>query len=370
LRNLIRLPDCRLRRLPANFLIGAFLVLAGCQKEGPTKKELRAVTNEIATIAQRVTGHDAEVTVRRPSRSLDPDLPPPLSPDDVYLLLDDPSRLGSLRRAFNDIARRHHLSVSETRSKGSERFEFAFNGTATQTVHLVVPLVSLGNSGSRGKYRAPQLAIILDDVGYDRAAADALLSLPFTVTLSVLPHLPLSSAVAEEAFRRGDEVMLHLPMQSEVAAPEGVQLQVGMSPDQVNSVLTGMLETVPHAVGVNNHEGSRATADPALMQGLMPALHQRGLFFIDSRTTAATVAYDAARHSGVRAASRRIFLDDTVTPEAIRAQLNLAARDAVRDGSAIAIGHPHPDTVATLASEVPLIESRGVRLVFASQLVH
>lgn len=359
------------RHVSAVFLIAsAFLFVVGCEKEPLTKKEIRAVTAEVVGAAQRVTEHRSEITIRPGARVFSSDSADPIVPDNVYLLIGEPSRISSLSRAFHEIARRHNLSVSDTTSGGGVRFEFAFDGNTTQIVHVVTPLSSRANSAARRNSRNPQLAIILDDVGYDRAAADALLSLPFTFTLSVLPHLPLSSEVAEEAYRRGDEVMLHLPMQSESATPGGVELRVGMNAAQVNSALGDMLGTVPHAAGVNNHEGSRATADPALMEVLMPALRQRGLFFIDSRTTAATVAYDAAKQSGVRAASRRVFLDDAVSPGAIRAQLDLAARDAVRDGSAIAIGHPHPETIAALADGVPVLESRGIRLVFASQLVH
>jgi len=133
--------------------------------------------------------------------------------------------------------------------------------------------------------------------------------------------------------------------------------------------LDGMLETVPHAAGVNNHQGSRATADAALMAELMPELRRRGLFFIDSRTTAATVAYDAAERAGVRSASRKVFLDDKPNREAILSQLDLAARDAARDGFAIAIGHPHPATIAALAVGTPRLEARGVRFVFVSDVV-
>jgi len=202
------------------------------------------------------------------------------------------------------------------------------------------------------------------------------LELSFPVTFSVLPDLPFSSEVAEEAYRRGEEVILHLPMEpeseghgSQAVGPEPTELRIGMRAGQVASTVNGMLETVPHATGVNNHQGSRATADRALMQELMPLLHARGLFFIDSRTTAATVAYDAAERSGVRAASRKVFLDDTATRDAVLGQLDLAVRDAMRDGSAIAIGHPHPATIAALAEGVPRLKSRGIRLVFASDLV-
>jgi polysaccharide deacetylase 2 family uncharacterized protein YibQ len=215
-------------------------------------------------------------------------------------------------------------------------------------------------------------------MGHDRSSADELLALPFPLTISILPHLPLSAEVAEEAHRRGDQILLHLPMEPEAGSaggPDGVtqepiELRVGMSADQVNATVAGMLETVPHAAGVNNHEGSRATADAPLMQALMPALRARNLFFIDSRTTAATVAYATAETDGVPSASRKVFLDDTPTKEAVLSQLELAAKGAARDGSAIAIGHPHPATIAALSEEVPALESRGIRLVFASDLAH
>ena len=130
-----------------------------------------------------------------------------------------------------------------------------------------------------------------------------------------------------------------------------------MKADQVERDLDSMLETVPHAAGVNNHQGSRATADAKLMGELMPALRRRGLFFVDSRTTAATVAYDAAERAGVRSASRKVFLDDTTNRDAILSQIDLAARDATRDGFAIAIGHPHPATIAALVEAAPRIEA-------------
>lgn len=230
-------------------------------------------------------------------------------------------------------------------------------------------------SAPRGN-RKPELAIILDDLGNDSAAADACIALPFDVTLSVLPDLPLSTHVAEAGRRKGKEILLHLPMQSNGAQPEGPEkpeeneLRVGMAAGEVDAELAAMLATVPHAVGVNNHEGSRATADSALMQALMPALRRRGLFFIDSRTTPATVAYQTAENSGVPAASRKVFLDDTITSDAIRGQLELAARDAIRDGSAIAIGHPHPATISVLSSEHNELTDRGIKFVFASDLVH
>jgi polysaccharide deacetylase 2 family uncharacterized protein YibQ len=363
--------------MPWLFMVAALLAilsLPGCGKKQLTKKEMRAITAEIVEAAQRSTARKSGITIR-------PELQPSASTttsgrlvaDSIFVTLTQASQLRALRESLDDIAHRRKLQLSETSSGGVTRFDLAFDGNRTQTIHVVTPLAASVRSSplpSRGA-RNPRLAIIVDDLGYERSAADALFALPFPLTVSVLPHLPLSTEVAEEAFRRGDQVLLHLPMESEAdgAKPEEVELRVGMNSQQVESALEGMLETVPHAAGVNNHQGSRATSDPALMAELMPALRQRGLFFIDSRTAASTVAYDTAERAGVRAASRKVFLDDTATREAVLKQLDLAARDAARDGFAIAIGHPRPTTIAALTEGVPRLEARGVRLVFVSDVV-
>ena len=145
----------------------------------------------------------------------------------------------------------------------------------------------------------------------------------YPLTISVLPNHPHSVAIAQEAHRRGFQVMLHLPMQSVAnEAPEKEELRPGLSPAQVKSLLSEMVESVPNAVGVNNHQGSQATSDPALMNELMPALRGFNLFYVDSRTTAATVAFDTAQRDGVPTAFRNVpFLDDVQDAAAIRKQL-------------------------------------------------
>ena len=360
----------------ATLVVIGSIFLAGCEKKSLSNTELRAVTDEIVGAAQRIAGRKSEITIRPEIQPSRPGAPAQLAADNIYISLTDPSQSSAFEQALREIARRHKLSITEFSAGGVIRYDLSRDQNRTHAIHIVTPL-AVGSHPPTSRLRAnPMLAIILDDMGHDRAAADSLLALPFPLTISILPHLPLSAEVAEEAYRRGDQILLHLPMEpeaetenSEGVTREEIELRVGMNPDQVNSALEGMLETVPHAAGVNNHEGSLATADLPLMQALMPALRERKLFFIDSRTTAATVAYDAARRAGVPAASRKVFLDDTPSKEAILAQLQLAARDASRDGSAIAIGHPRPATVAALAQGVPELESRGIRLVFASDLV-
>jgi uncharacterized protein len=364
----------------AAFLAVAMFCLIGCEKKALSKTELRAVTNETVAAAQRVAGRKSEITIRTEIQvSLTGATPRPAA-DNIYVSLSDPARVSDLRQALADIAERHKLAIAESSTPGVLRFDFSRDGIRTHAIHVVTPLVARPRPPVMARSRqreSPQLAIIIDDMGHDRAAADELLALPFPLTISILPHLPLSAEVAEEAHRRGDQILLHLPMEPEAGGrgseggvtQEQTELRVGMSPDQVSATLAGMLETVPHTAGVNNHEGSRATADAPLMQALMPALRERNLFFIDSRTTAATVAYATAESDGVPAASRKVFLDDMPTKEAVRGQLELAAKEAARDGSAIAIGHPHPATIAVLAQELPELEARGIRLVFASDLV-
>lgn len=218
----------------------------------------------------------------------------------------------------------------------------------------------------------PRLAIILDDVAADPSVADAIFSLHYPLTLSILPNHPRSTQIAEEARRRGYQIMLHLPMESLAnETPESQELRPGMSPAEISSTLNSMLSTVPDAVGVNNHQGSLATSNPQLMAELMPVLRHRHLFFIDSRTTAATVAFDSAQAAGIPCAFRNVpFLDDVQEVGAIRRQLELAFKDAHEKKEAIAIGHPHPETLRALAELLPQAEAQGIHLVHASDLVH
>ena len=188
----------------------------------------------------------------------------------------------------------------------------------------------------------------------------------------MLPGHPHSTEIAEEAYAHGYQVMLHLPMQSVAGEKaEAAELRPGLAASEVASLAEQMLDSIPHVAGVNNHQGSQATADTELMSALMPVLRERGLFYIDSRTTAATVAFASAQHAGVPAGFRSVpFLDDVAEVDAVRRQLTLAIEGAKKEGEAIAIGHPHAATLRALGEILPELEAQGVRLVFASELVH
>ena len=217
-----------------------------------------------------------------------------------------------------------------------------------------------------------RIALIIDDLGNDRAAVERLAGWHEAVAGAVLPKLPGSVAAAEALSRSGKDVLLHLPMEPRgfpgVRPGPGVVL-VSQSDAEIRATLAADLDSVPRAAGVNNHMGSIATADRRVMGIVVDELSRRGLFFVDSRTTDATVAVEAAAQVGLRCGSRRVFLDDVQTEEAIGRSLDDLISKAKAEGTAIAIGHPYPTTLAVLERELPRIEERGVRLVRVSELV-
>ena len=248
-------------------------------------------------------------------------------------------------------------------------------GTPALEIEIVTRASLVSNAGIKNSGENngdARLAIIIDDLGSDRPAAEAIFALGYPLTISVLPNHEHSVEIAEEAHRRGLQVMLHLPMQSVAnETPEAQELRPGLPAQEVAALVDQFLQNVPDAAGVNNHQGSQATADAALLDELMPVLRDHHLFYVDSRTTTATVAYDTAQDFGVRSAFRNVpFLDDIAEVAAVRKQLKLALRGAREKGEAVAIGHPHPATLQALREVLPQAQSQGVRLVLASELVH
>jgi hypothetical protein len=353
--------------------IGAFSV--GCRKPNPSlSRQPPTITREMIAAARAASDGRAEIAARPERLSSG-------AADRIFITLPigrggqpDTSLVPALELQLDRVARAHRLRrLPRSSSPGFIRFDYQRSGQRTEMVEIIVPLVRLRGPAETPppsmQSAAPRLAVIVDDLGNERAPAETLLALSVPISFAVLPQLPYSEIIAEEAGRRGFEVLLHLPIEPESGISAGeVELRPGMRPAEVEQAVAEMLKTVPNATGVNNHEGSRGTADAALMAELMPLLARRHLFFIDSRTTAATVAYEAAIRAGVPAASRNVFLDDTETQEAVRSQLELAVQDARRNGTAIAIGHPHPETLAVLSAELPKLAREGISLVFASEL--
>jgi hypothetical protein len=217
----------------------------------------------------------------------------------------------------------------------------------------------------------PRVALIIDDLGYDRQAAERLTELNAPFTFAILPHSPHQEAIARAAHARGLEIILHLPMEPveypDVNPGPGTLL-AAMSPDELLRVLEEDLRAVPHIRGVNNHMGSRLTARSEQLYQVFSVLKRRGLYFVDSRTTEETVCRPSARLFELPFAQRDIFIDHVHEPAAVRRQLREMVRTARLKGEAVAIGHPHPVTLAVLREELPELR-RQVEIVPASRLV-
>jgi polysaccharide deacetylase 2 family uncharacterized protein YibQ len=212
----------------------------------------------------------------------------------------------------------------------------------------------------------PRIAIIIDDLGAARSAGERAIALEGPVAVAILPHTPHAAYLAKRAYGQDKEVLLHLPL---APMERSVELGIGhmtldLSRDQFARILAANLRSVPYVQGVNTHMGSLLTQHPGHMSWLMNELDKRGnLFFVDSRTTAASVALKVAREYGVPSTHRDVFLDDDPDPREIAAQFSRLKNLARVSGSAVAIGHPRTDTLAFLERVLPALADEGIELV-------
>jgi polysaccharide deacetylase 2 family uncharacterized protein YibQ len=221
--------------------------------------------------------------------------------------------------------------------------------------------------------RTGLVAIVIDDLGQDIKQAKEVLALPGNITIAVLPGLAKSRNIAELAGQAGREVLLHLPMEPlkdhEKTRTPGT-LSAGMTPMAFLNTVSEDVESVPGAIGVNNHEGSALTANREAMKFLMAELKTRNLFFLDSLTNPKSVAFETAIESGVKAARRDVFLDNEGNnPSYIRGQLDMLVDVARKNGKAIGIGHPHPATLSELSKWLAETDVQGIEIVPVSRLM-
>jgi hypothetical protein len=217
----------------------------------------------------------------------------------------------------------------------------------------------------------PRLALIVDDCGQWPDTERGFIALPIPLTLSVLPDVRYTAAIAQEASAAGKGVMLHLPMETVSGMDPGKgKVTTEMSDAQIAAQVDDDLAQVPLAQGVNNHEGSKGSADARVMDDVVRAIVAKrdGLFFIDSRTASNSVAQEVASKAGLATASRDVFIDNVDEETAVEGQLRAAADIAVKNGSAIAIGHPRAATLAAVRALYPELQRRGITFVLARDL--
>jgi uncharacterized protein len=218
----------------------------------------------------------------------------------------------------------------------------------------------------------PKISIIIDDIGYDRELGEKFIELDTSLTFSILPRSPFQTELSRLAFNRGDEIMLHLPMEPKEypkVNPGPGALLTHMSPHELIGQLELDLADMPNIKGVNNHMGSKMTASSTQMNEVLSVLKKRGLYFIDSKTDPDSIGLSAARVLNIPFGERDVFLDHVQTKEFVRNQIELLIRIAEKHGSAIGIAHPHEVTYRILKEKLPELNKR-VKIVPASQLVH
>jgi uncharacterized protein len=227
------------------------------------------------------------------------------------------------------------------------------------------PTLSATASGT-----GPKLALIVDDCGQWVDIERGFIALPIPLTLSVLPHVHATTEIAQEAHSAGKGVMLHLPMETLSGVYPGPgEVTTEMTDAQVTAQVEDDLAQVPLAAGVNNHEGSKGSADSRVMHDVIAVLEKHGgLFFIDSRTSAASVGASVAAAAGVPTASRDVFLDNKENVAYSEQQLREAAAIAKKTGSAIAIGHPRATTLEAVRALIPEFQAEGITFVLAQSL--
>jgi len=236
---------------------------------------------------------------------------------------------------------------------------------------LALALWFAGLLGASGLQAGPIVSLIIDDLGDRGDVIEAVVALPPAVALAVLPQRPHGPRVVREGAQAGHEIMLHLPLEARGGEPLGPGgLTAADDRETFIRLLNEHLDALPEARGVNNHMGSHLTRDSEAMGWLMGELRRRGdLFFVDSRTTHETVAYRVAAEYDLPRAERDLFLDNALEAGAIREALHNWVREARLQGSALAIAHPHRETLAVLAEMLPQLLELGVMLVPVRELI-
>jgi polysaccharide deacetylase 2 family uncharacterized protein YibQ len=226
------------------------------------------------------------------------------------------------------------------------------------------------SSGKGGK-----LAIIIDDFGQGREGVKQMMSIDRHLTFAVMPFSTFTKQDADDGFEKGYEIIVHLPMEPMQGPPDWVgtnPILCSQSDEKITSITRQSLEDVPHAVGANVHMGSKASADDRVMHCILTEVHSAGFFFVDSRTGQKSVIPAVAQELNVPCLERNVFLDGHTTESYTVGQLRLAAKLALKNGYAIAIGHVGLEggkpTAQAIVDMLDEFDREGVQLVFVSEL--
>ena len=251
------------------------------------------------------------------------------------------------------------LSASERRGQVEIRGGF---GEVQTTIFILAPVAERRRTGN--------IAIVIDDFADDDPIAAHFCAIPQLLTFSILPGEGQAHTLVERAHANGHEVLVHLPMEPKGGASPGAHaILVSLGDAEIRRRVRRALQNVPHARGINNHMGSKATADERVMRLVLTELKGRNLLFLDSRTTASSVAYQLAVDMDIMTFKRDLFIDEVADAQAIREKLWELAATAARVGQAIGLGHNRRETLIALLAVLPQLERRGFRFVPVSRLL-
>jgi len=226
--------------------------------------------------------------------------------------------------------------------------------------------VSLPQEKNKGR-----IAIVIDDLGYNRLHLEQIFQTDAALTLSILPHQPFSAMFSEQAREHGYECILHMPMEplSDKVRLEPKTILTSMTDNEIFNCIDEALESVPNAVGISNHMGSRATADERVMRVVLDKVKLKGLYFMDSLTTAGSVCSRLCAPMGVSCIQRDIFLDGKADADYIRLQFEQLKNLAFKKGQAVGIMHDRDLSIEVMNQIIPEIQRSGIKFVFLSELV-
>ncbi|MBN1833038.1 MAG: divergent polysaccharide deacetylase family protein [Deltaproteobacteria bacterium] len=217
----------------------------------------------------------------------------------------------------------------------------------------------------------PRIALIIDDIGRTSYQARQFLELGVPITYAILPRLRKTHTLAEEIHDQGHEIMLHQPMEpyESTIDPGPGALYVGDAMTRIDRIMMENISDVPFAQGVNNHMGSRFTSCEKEMNEVLQVIKSKGFFFVDSLTTNHSAAYSTAKKLEVSAARRHIFLDNCLEESAILSQLAILKNIALKNGYAVGIGHPFPETAKAVERFLDTLNDSPFSLVYISQVL-
>lgn len=338
--------------LTAGVLLAAMLTIRDRLPLQPFEDRSRELKEQVrqALVAQGI----APVWMQEVGKELQVRVPPHVSMVQIY------QELSSLLEERGGTV----TQGKEQRESRSLVFTYAIGRRVVEKVRLQVDPTLVQYSG--------RAAIIIDDFGYHvNGIVRELMHFPVPLTFAVIPGLPHSRQLATELHELGKPVLIHMPMEPMQGRVEsdGFTLFTNLTEEETRQRIEKAVEEVPFAIGMNNHMGSRATADSALMTATMATLKELHLFFIDSRTSRQSVAYETARYLGVPALENTLFLDAIDDSAHVAMKLHRLAATASQKGWAIGIGHPRRHTLAALRALVPLLQAQGLQFTTVDSLL-